>query len=95
MAKPEPPFFPDLHPNTPFQQLRPQIEAYRKQVEAFYNSLKRLGPEEASGCVSFGQECWRTEWEDVEMSDKRLKEELSSGRPSAAALALLRKKANL
>lgn len=89
MAKPIPPLFPLIHPSTPVQQLRPMLEAYRTQVETFYEKLVK-DYDRATGLVR-----WATQWEAEELTDEQLRSQLNSPNPSPQALALARKKLNL
>ena len=77
--KPKMPLFPDaaLHPTTPYQQLRPMLEAWRNQVQAFYDSLQNHKLD--------SNECWGTPWEPCHISDADLEIELAKLSPAARA----------
>jgi hypothetical protein len=77
--KPQMPLFPDaaLHPTTPYQQLRPMLEAYRNQVHAFYDSLKLYTLD--------GFDHWGTPAVPSHISDSDLELELAKLSPAARA----------
>lgn len=77
--KPQMPLFPEsaLHPNTPYQQLRPMLEAYKNQVQAHYNSLQHY--------TANGKEHWGTPEVPASISDTDLNAELAKLSPAARA----------